>query len=189
VRGAYRRDHIPGEDVNRLDATTFSLSFARGSDSTLTWQLQRYLLTAKGIAERAVQFNEGVADRGLILSYKGRDPEGRNLFLVVKPYYDRFSSREDSFQTIIRVSERSGLIHSSETVSQSRYGIWNVSASYATYSPTGRTAERFIYPVEVDAHFEERSPLLGPDEVPTTVDVLIRGVTPYHFAPATETAK
>jgi len=189
ARGSYRRDHVPGRDVGALEATTFILHHAPGSDSTLTWQLQRYLLTAKGTAERAVQFKEGVSDRGLVLRYKGRDAEGCNMFLVVKPYYDRFSGREESFQTIIHVGATSGVIQSSETVSQSRYGIWSVSARYATYSPTGRSADRFIYPVSLEARFEERSQLLDLDETPTTVDVVIERVTPYHFTPTGETTK
>jgi len=189
ARGDYRRDHVPGQHVGALEANTFILNHAPGSDSTLTWQLQRYLLTAKGIAERAVQFNDGVGDRGLVLQYRGRDAAGLQMFLVVKPYYDRFSGREESFQTLLRVGAVGGVIYSTETVSQSRYGIWNVSATYAVHSNTGRSQDRFIYPVRLSARFEERSQLLDLDEKPTTVDVVIEEVTPYHFSPPAETTK
>ena len=182
AQGKYKRDHIPGDDIGWLNTNIFAMYPAPGSDSTLMWQIQRYILTVKGIAERAVQFDGQESNRGMIFKYRGRH-NGQNLFWIVKPYFDRFSDKDNSFQTLIRVGEASGIIHSSETISQTKYGIWTVSATYAIYSRTGRASDRFIYPVKLKAKFEERSILTDLDEKAVTVDVAIDSIAAYHFTP------
>jgi hypothetical protein len=176
VRGKFERNHLSGDDVNSLDANTFTLMPDPSSNPVPDWQIQRYILLVRSIAERAVQLGDGEnSNRGMVIKYRGTS-NGRNVFLVVKPYFDRVQGSDDSFQTIIHVSESSGIVVSSETVSRTKWGIWNVSASYAVHNGT------FIYPTSIDGHYQEKTPTA--DEV-INVDATVHTSEAYTFTPET----
>ncbi len=153
-KGRYERNHVPGAQLNSVAADTFTLVPDVEADSMQMWKVQRQILLVKGIAERAVQLDGAEAsNRGMVMKYRGRD-EGQNVFLVIKPYFDKFRNTDDSFQTMLWVSEASGLVTRTETVSQSRYEIWRVEAKYAVYRSPDK-AVRFIYPTKVEAEYAE----------------------------------
>jgi hypothetical protein len=176
--GTFERNHLPGDDAGSLGVNTFTLYPDRGSNPVPTWQIQRYILSIRGIAERAVQLDASdAANRGMIIRYRG-NVGGRNVFLVVKPYFDKVQGTDDSFQTIIHVSEASGIVFSSETVSRTKHGIWNVSATYAV----DNTGTPFIYPMRVTGNYQEQTPS---SEGLISLDATVTNNEVYRFTPET----
>jgi hypothetical protein len=179
-RGTYVRNHVPGDDANLRKVDTFSLVPERAADSLIAWQIQRNILLVNSIAERAVQLEGYVSNRDMVMKYRGRDGN-RHVFLIIKPWFDKVTGADDSFQTLIWVNEASGLVTSSQSVSRTRYGIWNVSADYAVYSGGGADrADRFIYPVRITGKYEERNPSA---EDAIAGDINIDNITARHFLP------
>lgn len=161
--GDYERNHIPGDDANRRQIALFKVKPAAAADSVNSWRIQRYILLASSIAERAATL--GYRDDAT-LSYRGLD-EGMNIFLISEPRIDR----ERSFRTRILVDNESGLIAQSESVSMSPSGAWNVTADYALF-------DEFLYPLRVAAIIEQKDPYTGETE---TVRVEMTGITPRRF--------
>jgi hypothetical protein len=163
-QGTYTRNHIPGDDANRHRIDLFSLSAASAADSTHLWDIQRYILLAVSIAERA----DGLGrESGATLSYRGKDDDGMNVFLVS----EREGDTRRSFRTRLLVHDASRIVARSESVSRSSGGIWNVTADYALF-------DGFIYPTRVAADFEHRDPLSGQT---VTVNVSLTGIVPRRF--------
>jgi hypothetical protein len=180
-QGKYTRNHVPGQDANLRKINTFSIEPVSEKGSVLGWQIQRNVLLVCGIAEKAVQFDgSDGASRGMVIKYRGRD-KGENVFLVVKPYFDSHVGEDDSFQTLIRVNETSGIVTSSETISRTRYGIWSVSANYAVYAgDRADRSSRFIYVTRLEGKYEERNP---DAEDAVRIDVATENIVPRHFSP------
>ncbi|MDR1671356.1 MAG: hypothetical protein LBR57_02445 [Alistipes sp.] len=171
--GTFERNHLPGDDVNSLGSNTFTLTPDPGSSPVPTWQIQRHILLVRGIAERAVQLDAAdAANHGMIIKYRGQD-DGQNVFLVIKPYFDRVQGTDDSFQTIVHVSATSGIVLSSETVSRTKWGIWNVAANYAVHD------NLFIYPVTITGNYQEKNPS---SEGVVTVDAVVNNNEVYSIA-------
>jgi hypothetical protein len=180
-QGKYVRNHVPGEDANLRKINTFEMRPEAEKGAVLAWQIQRNVLLVCSLAERAVQFDAAdVASRGMVVRYRGVQ-EGKHVFLIIKPYFDSLSGSDDSFQTILRVDPVSGIVTSSETVSQTRYGIWNVAAGYAVYQTgRGEGQVRFIYVTALDGKYIERNP---DAEGAVEISVAISDVVPHHFTP------
>ncbi len=179
-RGMYVRNHVPGDDANLRRVNTFSLVPERAADSLIAWQIQRNILLVSSIAERAVQLDGYVSNRDMVMKYRGRDGN-RHVFLIIKPWFDAFTGADDSFQTLIWVNDASGIVTSSQSVSRTKYGIWNVSADYAVYSSgIANRSDRFIYPVRITGKYEERNPSA---EDAIAGDIMIENITARHFAP------
>jgi hypothetical protein len=179
-RGTYVRNHVPGEDANLRKVDTFSLVPERAADSLIAWQIQRNVLLVSSIAERAVQLEGYESTNDMVMRYRGLDG-GRHVFLIIKPWFDQYTGADDSFQTKIWVNEASGLVTSSQTVSRTRYGTWNVSADYAVHSGGGvDRSERFIYPVRITGKYEEKNPTL---EDAIAGEIEISNVAARHFLP------
>jgi hypothetical protein len=182
ARGRFERNHLPGDDVNSLGANTFTLDPDASSSPVPSWQVQRYILLVRSIAERAVQLgSDEKSNRDMIIKYRGT-VDGRNVFLIVKPYFDRVQGADDSFQTILHVSEASGIVVSSQTVSRTKWGIWNVAATYAVLNQSRGTAhgDAFIYPVTMSGNYQEKTPT---SEETSTLDAVVNNNEVYRIAP------
>lgn len=175
-RGTFDRNHIPGVEVNYWGIDTFTLNPESAADSVLGWQAQQYILLVKGISERAVQLDGYDSNKGMVMKYRGRT-DGRNVFLIIKPYFATLQGAGESFQTLIYVNEASGIVSFAETVSQTKYGIWNVSASYAVYLSPDRS-HHFIYPTQIEGRYEEDDP--SADDT-ISVDISLTGIEAYSF--------
>lgn len=197
VRGKFERNHLPGDDINSLGANTFILTPDPSSNPVPDWQIQRYLLLMRGIAERAVQLGENEnSNRGMTVKHRGT-ANGRNVFLVVKPYFDSVQGAENSFQTTLHVNEASGIVYSSQTISRTKWGVWNVYATYAVHaggnpstnpstSPSGGSSGGFIYPTSITGHYYEKTPTS--DET-VNLDATINTTEVYTFTPETTPQK
>lgn len=154
-QGTYVRNHIPGDDANRNQIDLFSLNPDVAADSINSWQIQRYILLAGSIAERAAGLGN---EPGVTMSYRGGE-EGMNVFWIS----DGRDDGQRNFRTRIYVHEASGIIGRSESTSLSPSGVWSVTAHYAVF-------EDFIYPMRVTARFEHRDSL-SEDAVNVKVDM------------------
>jgi hypothetical protein len=163
-QGEYERNHIPGDDANRNRIELFKLRHDAAADSVHSWQIQRYILLAGSIAERAAAL--GYRDDAT-MSYRGLDG-GLNTFLIAEPDIDK----RRAFQTRILANDDTGLIVRSESVSRLPSGEWNVTADYALF-------EDFLYPTRVTARFEQRDAFSGEAEI---VNIEMTGITPRRFA-------
>jgi hypothetical protein len=143
--------------------------------------VQRYILQVRGIAERAVQLGSSEkSNRDMIIRYRGT-VDGRNVFLVIKPYFDRVQGTDDSFQTLLHVSAVNGVVFSSQTISRTKWGIWNVSATYAVNNGDGMVrGDEFIYPVTMKGPYQEKTPTS--DNV-LTLDATINNTEVYRITP------
>ncbi len=121
------------------------------------------ILLACSIAERATGLGH---ESGARLSYRGGD-EGMNVFLISE---ERGDERR-GFHTRILVSEASGIVARSESVSRTGNGEWKVTAHYGVF-------EGFIYPTSLVAGFEQRDPDSGEQ---TTVRVELDAIVPHRF--------
>ncbi len=170
-QGEYERNHIPGDDANRGQVELFRLRPAAAADTLHSWQIQRYLLLASSLVERAAALGH-TAD--VTMSYRGLE-EGMNIFTISEPEVDK----RRGFQTRIMVNDTTGLIVRSESVNRLPNGVWNVTADYALF-------ENFLYPTRVSARFEQRDPLEEETEI---VNIEMSGITPQRFARETTTEK
>ena len=162
-QGTYVRNHIPGDDANRFQIDLFTLKPQVAADSINAWQIQRYILLAGSIAERAADLGH---ESDATLSYRGREEE-KNVFTIS----EAGGNERRNFRTRILVHDPSGIVARSESVSSSPSGVWNVAASYAVF-------DGFIYPVRVAATFEQKDPLSGEQ---ATVEVELADVSAHRF--------
>ncbi len=170
-QGTYLRNHIPGDDANRKQIELFRMQPAVAADSINSWQIRRYILLAGSIAERAASLGY---EPDVEMSYRGREGD-LNLFLIAASG----STERRGFRTRLLVSDASGIIVRSESVSNSPNGVWNVEAHYATF-------DDFIYPMKVTARFEQRDPGSGEAQ---TVSVEMTDIVPHRFERKTESGE
>ena len=178
-RGTYERNHVPGEDANLRKLNTFALYPVRAADSLISWQVQRNILLVSSVAERAVQLSGDESTRDMVIKYRGRDGN-RHVFLIIKPWFDKFTGSDDSFQTLVWVNDASGLVTSSQTVNRTRYGIWHISADYAVHSDGPAGSGRFIYTTRITGKYEEHNPTL---EDAIAGDITIENVVARSIPP------
>ena len=162
-QGTYERNHIPGDDANRRQIESFKLQPFAAADSVHSWNIQRYILLASSIAERAATLGHL---RESTMSYRGLE-KGMNIFLISEPD----ANEQRGFSTRVMVSDATGIIARSESVSRAPSGIWNVTVDYALF-------EEFLYPVQVESRFEHLNPISGEAE---TVKVEMKDITPRRF--------
>jgi hypothetical protein len=161
--GEYERNHIPGDDANRSQIALFALKPASPADSVHSWQIQRYILLAGSIAEKAATL--GQRDDA-VMSYRGLY-DGLNTFFISEPVRDK----ERGFDTRILVNGDTGVISHSESVSRTPSGVWRVEVNYGLF-------EEFIYPTHIVASFEQRGEFTEENE---NVTVEMTGITPRRF--------
>lgn len=170
-QGEYERNHIPGDDANKSRIELFKLRPSVASDSTRSWQIQRHILLASSLAERASTLGY---DRDANMSYRGME-DGLHAFAIA----ESGASDLRGFQTRIFVDDESGLFVRSESVSRSSRGLWNITVDYALF-------EEFVYPSHVSARFELRDPL---SEDVETVNVEMTDIVPRRFMREVTTEK
>jgi hypothetical protein len=162
-QGEYERNHIPGDDANRGQIPLFALRPASPADSVHSWQIQRFILLAGSIAEKAATLGQR---EDAVMSFRGLY-DGVSTFLISEPVRDK----ERGFDTRLLVNGDSGVIEHSESVSRTPSGVWRVEVDYGIF-------EEFIYPRRVVASFEQRGEFTEENE---NVTVEMTDITPRRF--------